>query len=157
MKKNKKKQKKKKPVRVDHGGAGQLCALSTKARMQTSSVGKLDASVLRRECRLAASTHSVASLEVGECLCRSRGPVSAAVVELWRMRIVRGDTPTGPDGPDTRRGAGPGRPRPNGPVACERRPPPQPARAWGNRAGPQTCAEGTVTPSRSTVTKGLAH
>ena len=78
--------KKKRPVRVDHEGAGHLCALNTRAQMQIPSVGKLDASVPRRERRLAASTHCVARLEGGECLCRSRGPVSAAILKLWRTR-----------------------------------------------------------------------
>ena len=112
--------KKKKPVRVDHEGAGHLRALRTKARMQIPSGGKLDASVLRKGLRqpIASLDSKVAGACAGaEALCQ---PPSWSCGERAGCRIVRGDAPTGPDGPDTRRGAGPGRPRPNGPVAYER-------------------------------------
>ena len=50
--------KKKKLVRVEHEGAGHLCALNTKAQMQIPSVGRWDASILRKERGLAAANPS---------------------------------------------------------------------------------------------------
>ena len=119
--------------------------------MQIPSVGKLDASVLRRERRLAASTHSVARLEGGECLCRSRGPVSAAIVKLWRTRGAphrpRGQTDRArlPRHPQGCR-AGPASPE----RTCGMRETPTPParKGLGRPGGPQTPCPGHGDPER---------
>ena len=94
-----------------------------------------------RSAALLRQTRCVASREGGECLCRNKSPVSAAIIVLWRPRVgcctARGCLSTRSGGPDAHRGAGTGRPCLNGP-ACERSSAPPAREGLGYPGGPHT-------------------